>query len=235
MTKKELYEELRDFYCEVETQQEADHLFFLCRHLCPELCSNSEDMRVDNKYYYFMMPYENIPFVAETDRVYGLTRLSYDDMTNKLQNLYKKGGNNTIELTDQETFFLSALLGGINNTESARIVSFFNRTTCELERHIKSNPFNITSDIYEKIFKIVEKKGISDEVFDEEEFEFKFKCGLTAYYKNGFVKIGRRELTNDEILNDYLPMFNLVDQITIEGNEFNKAECLEFAQKLKKL
>lgn len=231
MTVTELHEKLKDVYCEVANQREADHLFKLCRDVCPDARYTPNDKEVTCGHIYFMS-LTGIPlFIGiETHAPRLSSKITYTEMVNKIKGFSDQKNENNLKLTDKELLFLRVIIGVLGGDEARKMIKSSFLAGDNLNALDISDLEEISNSSYAKLNQLIEENKITDKVFKVEKPKaFEFRCGLTATKKGGLIKIGCRTFTKEFLLEKYLPIFGLVDKIEVEDNTFHKEECLEFA------
>lgn len=236
MTKQQLFEILKGVYCEVD-QFGAKYLHGLCVKICPELEYIATDMMVNSRCYFFTaLSAQDCPYVTYAEKTMDKIRISYEEMSNRLK-AFGEEGYNDIVFTDKELFLIRTVIGSIplgkamDSIEKTNTEPYHN--TLKTLRDQKLN--NIYHSLFIKLNDLCNDKGLTDKIFEPKVIKkFKFKCGLTATQTEaGMVKIGCKEFSKDDILAKLVPLFDLLDEITIDGYLFGK-EFLRFAEELEK-
>lgn len=229
------HQELKQFNCKVESQAQADYLTELCKEIYPEFSNYKNKFCKHYSIFAFFEPKGTIRgkygLVAEgSPAEFSTINISYQEFVDKAKKALKRFN---IELTKEEVFYLRAFIGS-GHTESRK--NFIDRSW------YPNLISNITTDndygesLFSKMVDICEENDITDEIFKPTIKTFEFENGKVATINNeNDIKIGCRSYTKEYLLTKYMPMFDLVDEIIIEGLGFRKQECIEFAELLKSI
>lgn len=235
MTKQQLFEKLKNIYCKVGNQNDSDYLFRLCQMLCPELEYKTQAIYTDDFYDCFTVDHEAL-LVIEEDcaEIESKARFTYEEMVDFLISLSESNETN-IPFTNKELFFLRAFLGGACKEDVRNIINRGGLIVANLIDDLANSENSWTSS-FNKIEALSNELIITDKVFIEKKPIFKFKCGIFAIrIDSDSIKIGDKKYLIVDFYNQFMPIFDLTDEVTIDNNTFYKDECLEFVEKLKKL
>lgn len=231
-------QELKQFNCKVESQAQADYLTELCREIYPEF-SNYK-----NKFSKYHSIFAFYSIRGTINSFYGLvvkgspaevstTNIPYQEFVDKAEKASKRLKTFNIEFTKEEILYLRAFIGS-GNAESRRGFIDEYRYPNLIRSITADNDYG--ESLFNKIADICDEHNMTDKIFKPTIKTFNFENGEIAIINNeNDIKIGYRSYTKEYLLTKYMPMFDLVDEIIIEGLRFRRLECREFAKLLKSI
>lgn len=239
MTPQKFYDEMKDYYCIVENQKQANELHRLCKEVCPDIVEGDLSTKMDTYKYFLLMDDPVQTFVNDSNtyctagvNTTAIKKRSFHEMVAKIKSLNMKTEkchkvNNKCELAAAKAYLeeyfkqkgLEFDIGSINSYFIGGHLFYY---------HLIKGTFYTIAGVHEQGDRI----NVSLEEFAQylvksasNNKKYDIGNGLTAELKNNTICIGCREYDKEFVITTCLNILNInVDKLVIGCYSFSNRQ-----------